>query len=435
MSGAGAEDGALDICWRAQCDGHDVRWFYKQAPRTKDVGKDIVERVDDFRPWLRWADLVYLADNTLYLRELDYRRQEGLKVIGATEASAQWELDRSLGQRLFQKHKIAVADYREFGDYDSAIAYVKRQNRPFVSKPIGDEPDKSLSYVAKSAADLVYMLQRWKKAQKLKGRFILQSKISGIEMAVGGWIGPNGFIEGFCENWEEKKLMAGGMGPNIGEAGTTLRMVRRSKLADMVLKPLEADIVATGHTGYVDVNCIVTEDGTPYPLEFTMRPGWPTMNIQQELLAGDAAEWMMDLAEGRDPKCWIYDTIAIGAAVLIPDYPYSRYTLKDVEGVPIYGIEDMMDHIHPCGVMMGTAPKEVDGKVVDAQMPVTASDYVMIVTATGKTVSGARRSLYSRLKKVEIPASAFHRIDLGERLQEQLPLLQKHGFAKGIAYA
>ena len=73
------------------------------------------------------------------------------------------------------------------------------------------------------------------------------------------------------------------LGPNTGEMGTVLMYCKKSKLADKVLKPLESYLVKTGHTGYVDVNCIVDDKGTPFPLEFTMRYGCPTANIQGPL--------------------------------------------------------------------------------------------------------------------------------------------------------
>ena len=49
----------------------------------------------------------------------------------------------------------------------------------------GSSQDKSLSYVSKSPEDMVFMLGRWKKRSTLKGKFILQDFIPGIEMAVG----------------------------------------------------------------------------------------------------------------------------------------------------------------------------------------------------------------------------------------------------------
>src|SRR5258708_3661467 len=161
-------DGMLDYVLRCQKAGHVVKWFFKKTDRTKDIGKGLATIVDDWRGWMRWADLVVLADNTHYLREVDAWRKEGIAVVGASQEAARWELERKHGMDIFKKAKIAIPEYREFTDYDAAIAYVKKEDRAFVSKPCYDESDKNLSYVAKTPADLVYMLQRWKKAQKLK---------------------------------------------------------------------------------------------------------------------------------------------------------------------------------------------------------------------------------------------------------------------------
>jgi phosphoribosylamine--glycine ligase len=421
----------LDIAMRARDDGHDIKWFFPKRERNRDVGKGFFEIVPDWRDWMRWADIVILADNTRYLREIDaWRKNHGTKVVGATQEAADWELNRTLGQQVFKKAGIPVPPYREFSDYDQAIAYVKREGRRFVSKPCGDEPDKSLSYCAKSPADMVYMLTRWKKARRHKGTFILQEFIPGVEMAVGAWFGPHGFSEGWCENWEEKNLMAGGTGPATGEMGTTIRVVRKSKLADMVLKPLESALEKLGYVGYVDVNCIIDEEGHPWPLEFTMRMGWPTFNIQQALVKGDSIEWLACLADGRDARPWLLNKIAIGCLMAIPDFPYSHATKKEVTGIPIYGLTDsVMEHVHLTEAMMGEAPQDVNGKVVMLPTPLTAGDYVLVVTGVGDTVRRARSRTYRTLDKIKAPASPFWRPDIGMRLKKQLPLIQAKGFA------
>jgi phosphoribosylamine--glycine ligase len=357
-------DGGLDFCMRAKADGHQVRWHFLRTDRTKDIGRGLVERVGNWREHMRWADLVVLTDNTKHLRELDFwRQQPGCPpIIGASVESASWELDRKTGQETFKKAGIAVPPFREFSDYDAAIAYVKREGRPFVSKPSYDESDKSLSYVAKTPADLVYMLDRWKRAKKLKGAFILQEKISGCEMAVGGWFGPHGFNRGWCENWEFKSLFPGDKGPNVGEMGTVLRFVAKSKLADKVLKPLTAALAKMKYVGYVDVNCIIDEHGDPWPLEFTMRMGWPTFNIQQALVQGDHVEWLADLARGRDSKPFVLDKVATGVVMALPEFPYNKTPTANITGVPIQGVTtSLAQHIHPCQAMQGEGFQEVDG--------------------------------------------------------------------------
>lgn len=426
---------ALDLAIRAQRDGHKVKHFIRETKNTEFIARGFVEIVSEFRPWLRWADLVFNAFNIVHLRELDAARKEGMLIVGPSEESAKWELDRGVGMKMFRKVGIPIPPSRTFSDYDQAIAFVKREQRRFVSKPSGDA-DKALSYVSKSPADMVYMLERWKKSNKLKEEFILQECVDGIEMAVGGWFGPHGFNRGWCENFEFKKLMNDDKGVATGEQGTVIRYVRNSKLADKVLAPLEEELDKVGYVGYIDVNCIIDDAGTPWPLEFTMRPGWPTFNIQQALHEGDCIEWMRDLAEGKDSRHVILDTIALGVVLSVPDYPYSHLTKKEVSGVPIYGIkEGMWQHLHPCEMAMGEAPLEVNGKIITAPMPVTAGDYVLVMSGTGETVMQAKQKVHRRLDRLIVPNSPMWRTDIGDRLSKQLPKLQAMGYAKGMKYS
>lgn len=425
----------LDFAMRAQADDHEVRLAIPDNEKNRFIGQGLAEVVRDHRPSMAWADLIFLTDNTKHMRDTDAARKAGKVVIGPTAETAKWELDRDVGMEVLRKHGIPVPPYREFSSYDKAIAYVKKhRDARFVSKPSGDA-DKALSYCAKSASDMVYMLERWKQNDKLKSApFILQEFIDGIEMAVGGWIGPGGFNTGWCENFEFKKLMNDDLGCATGEQGTVLRYVKTSKLADKCLKPLQDTLVAAGYTGYIDVNTIVEEDGTVWPLEFTMRPGWPTFNIQQALHDGDSVQWLMDLAEGIDAKNLRYDEVAIGVVLSVPDYPYSHLTKKEVSGIPIYGLtQALWRHVHPCEMMLAEVPDQQSLAVVPA--PATAGDYVLVMTATGDTVRAARDTAYRRLKKLTVPNSPMYRTDIGNRLAKQLPMLQAKGFARQMAFS
>lgn len=429
---------ALDLAMRAARDGHHVKHFIRQTPKTEHIGKGLVDRVTDYRDWYRWADLIFLSDNTMYLRDLDALvRSHPVPVIGPSSEAAQWEIDRAAGQAVFKKHGIAAISGKEFSDYDAAIAHVKKHDQRFVSKPSGNVEDKALSYVSKSAADMVYMLERWKKLSKLKSSFILQEFVGGVEMAVGGWFGPGGFNDGWCENFEFKKLMPGDLGVATGEQGTVLRYVRTSKLARKVLAPLADALERIRYVGYIDVNTIIDDKGNVWPLEFTMRPGWPTFNIQQPLHLGDSVEWLMDLAKGKDARNILYDRIAVGVVMSIPDYPYSHLTRKEVVGVPIYGLTPALwKHWHPCEMMLGeNVPNVIEGKHIRMPMPVTGGDYLGVMTATAETVKDAALAVYRRLDKLIVPNSGMWRNDIGRKLAKQLPQIQKFGYATNLEYS
>lgn len=424
----------VDFYLRCIEDGHKVKSFIKQEDASKNIGRGILDIVDDWRQYIDWADIIYLADNSKYLPQMDMLRQKGKLVIGATQKSAKWELDRETGQIMFEKCGIDTIPSESFTSYDAAIEYVrKNSNKRLVSKPCG-EAAKELSYVSKSPEDMIFMLERWKKTEG-ECDIILQEFIPGTEMAVGGWFGPHGFNQGWLENFEFKKLMNDDVGVNTGEMGTVIRYVKKSKLANEMLVPLVEELKKTGHVGYVDVAVIIDEDGKPWPLEFTMRPGYPTFNIQQDLHKGDCADWLLDLAEGTDSSEFDYDTIATGVVMAIPDFPYNNMKSDEVTGIPIYGLtEPLSECYHPCEVMMGMAPHKDGKQIKDRECFVTAGQYVMVVTGIGDTVDTSSKEAYEALEGINIPNGCMYRTDIGQRLKKQLPLLQKFGYAKDMQY-
>lgn len=427
---------SLDWAIRAQKDGHKVL-IYSTDEARKNVGKGLINRAPDLYEYLRWPDLVFYPDNCKYLDAIQSFIDRGVPVVGTNKAGAEWESDRSVGEKVMKKVGIDVPATKLFTDYDAAIAYVKKTMQRYVSKPNGEvgASDKSLSYCSKTPEDMVYMLEKWKKNDKLKGApFILQEFKPGIEFAVGGWFGPGGFNQGWEENWEHKKLMNDELGVATGEQGTVMRMVKRSKLADQMLKPLEEELERISYVGNIDVNCIIDEEGKPWPLEFTMRPGWPAFNIAQALHKGDHAEWMIKLWEGKDAKNWELDKIATGVVLSIPDYPYSKITHKEVEGIPIYNVSLDNPNIHPCEVQMGTAPMNQNGKIVEAPCLTTAGDYVLNITGVGETVMETQKIVYKELSKISLPNSPMYRTDIGKKLQKQLPELQRHGYALAMQF-
>jgi len=427
---------ALDFALRAKNAGHDVRHWMRRMRETEYIGHGLITRVDTWQDWAYWADLIFLADNTLWMDQLEIYRNKGVPIFGPNVAGAELELDREAGQQRLKAEGIATLDYKSFTSYEPAIAYVKREMRPFVSKPNANA-DKGLSYVGKTPEELVYMLERWKRLGKDMKEFILQEYQPGCEMAVGGFMGPHGFNKGWHENWEHKKFMDGDVGLNTGEQGTVIRVVSRSRLADAVLKPLENWLQKIKYIGYIDVNCIIDSEGTPWPLEFTCRPGWPTFNFQQSLLADgeDPVEWMLRTLQGTDPRCWNLDQVCLGVVVTIPDYPHSHLTRKEVLGVPIYGITpSIAPNIHALHVMAGKYPARVNGSIATVPGYVTAGDYVLAVSGTGDTILSARRTAYRILKRIRLPNSPQYRSDIGLKLRKELPKCQVHGFATGLQW-
>jgi phosphoribosylamine-glycine ligase len=744
----------LDFALRAEAQGHEVRlWLPKEKDGSHNtVGDGLVTKVSDWRGSMNWADLIVLSDNARFLGELEPWRRKGYPIFGPGREGASWELERGTGQQVLEAAGIACIPSHVFSGYKEAIEFVTGTGKRYVSKPTGDA-DKALSYVSKGPADMLFMLDYWDRTQKVKVPFLLQEFIPGIEMAVGGWVGRDGFLGMFLENFEFKKLMPGDAGVNcysedtevltkagwkrfnavtlddecvsydpatgtsffekptrlhwthykgemysfrnryadllvtpshnmfmarrkttdwkivpaqdcpcefdilqtglsteadigefvlpdgtridgdawmrflglylsegctdldrprvtiyqnpgpkqeimaealksmklpwrvngnrislthkglaeyvrqfglsaqkfvppevlgasarqiklfleafnlgdgdnhygrrrycsgserligdlqalmhlVGKAGvittdtrtsmvsplngktytaqpvyaveestrkkvsirgkeivqydgmigcvmlptTHLLTVRRngrvcisgntgemgtvmkycpieeSKLAQEMLLPLEAQLIRQGYTGYIDVAVIIDKKGKPWPLEFTTRPGWPLMQIQQ-ILHPDVAGWMLDAVNGKDtfrPS----GQIAAGFVVAHADFPFNKLPRAAVSGFPVWGITDSNRYfIHPSEMKLGMAPDFSSGSLKHVPSLVSAGQYLLTVSGRGWSVAEAVAGAFSRVKQLEVPNSPVYRIDIGERLEKQLPELQEFGYA------
>lgn len=416
----------LDFALRCMAEGHEVRTYQspdKENNRSR-VGNGLITKVPNWESSMNWADLIYLSDNAKYIHQLEKYRNKGYPIFGPNIATSNWELERGTGQKVFSDNGIEVIPSTEFNNYDEAIAFVKKTKGRYVSKPSGDA-DKALTYVSKTPDDMEFMLNHWKKKGKNKAPFILQEFRAGIEFAVGGYFGKNGFSKYFLENFEHKKLMNDEKGPNTGESFTIMKYVENSLLADKVLKPLEGELYRQGYTGYIDVAVMIDKKGNINPMEFTTRPGWPLNQIQQ-ILHPDPCEWMLDMINGKDS--FEPDTrVAIGAVVAMPPYPSQAFKIDDLCGFPVWGIDEKNRYyIHPCEMMAGEGP--VNGKWED--MLVSCGSYTMVVSAKSDTVSDACEKVHKTIKGLVFPNSPIHRTDFGVRVCKQLPELQALGYAE-----
>lgn len=421
----------LDFAMRAEAQGHEVRWFLGPDKLNGGgryvVGDGLVNKVTDWRSHMNWADLVLNSDNSKYTHELEGWRNRGYPLFCANVECTSWEIERMTGQQVFADCGINCPEVVEFKRYDEAIAHqMANMGTRYVCKPCADV-DKSLSYVSKGAPDMLFMLEHWKGNGKKPVPFIFQEFFPGIEMAVGGWMGRDGFASCVLENFEFKKFMNDDKGVNTGEQGTVMKYVswEESLLAQQCLAPLEARLIREGYTGYIDVAVMINDKGELCPLEFTTRHGWPLFQIQQALHP-DVCNWMLDLLHGRDTFHPSTD-IAVGVVVTLPEFPYSHMTRKEVTGFPVWGITPSNRfNIHPAEMMLGEGFNEKGQK---EPMLVSAGDYLLVATGTGKSVQQAKKRAYGVIDELEIPNSPMYRTDIGNRLEKQLPKLQALGFA------
>jgi phosphoribosylamine---glycine ligase len=409
--------------------GHQVRLYLSPENNKTTASGFGIEVIDNWVASIKWADIVFPTGNHDFIARLAALKGRGAMIYGPSPESAALEINRYKGMQFLEKHGIEVPQYEQFNSLEEAKAHVLKTKERFVFKTLGDEDDKSLSYCSKNAADMAARIQHWIDiGLKLKGPCMLQTFIEGIEFAVSRWMSTKGFIGKFNENFEHKKLLSGNVGPNCGEAGTVQKYVDESALGDEMLNPLEKDLVKMGHLGDIDVNCIIDKDGRGWPLEFTCRPGWPAFNIMLVEHEGDPVQWMLDACHGKDTLECSTD-VAVGVVIAQPDYPYSNFTKKKTDGVPIYGItRKNQNYIHPQSVKIESMPTMNGEDIKETPTWVTTGDYIAVVTGTGDTVVKACKRAYNTVKQLHIP-DIIYRDDIGEHLKSQIEDLQNYGYA------
>ena len=199
------QDGVgLAFALRCARAGHIVRYFIKPSEYNNPKIGEGFKGIEKVKNWLgsaKWADLIFCTSNCDYIETFDKLRKDGVNVYAPSAASTRLEIERSYGMKFLEDHGIEVPEYQQFKTLADAEKHVLKTGERFVFKTLGDNEDKSLSYCAKTPADLIARLQRWQRiGMNPKGPVMLQKFIPGVEFAVSRWMGAEGFIGKYNEN-------------------------------------------------------------------------------------------------------------------------------------------------------------------------------------------------------------------------------------------
>ncbi len=412
-----------DIAWQVLKEGHEVRYFIGD-PEEKDIADGFVPKTDDWEKDVPWADVIVFDDTLGQGEKAVALREKGKAVVGGTPYTDRLEDDRSFGQEELKKAGVTIIPYREFDNFDEAIAYVQENPTRYVIKPsgaagnvkrrlfVGDEED---------GQDVVRMLEAYKKAfsDEIKV-FQLQKRVVGVEVAVGAFFNGKSFIYPINTNFEHKKLFPGNSGPPTGEMGTTMFWSEPNKIFEQTLLKMAPQLAMEGYVGYIDVNCIVNNNGI-YPLEFTSRFGYPTIFIQQEGMITPIGIFLDELAHGRDPRLKVKSGFQVGVRIVMPPFPFDdEATFESFTKNAVI-------------VFKRGTPEEVhieDTKIVEGQWLVAGtSGVVLTVVGLGQTMKQAREQAYSRVRNILIP-NMYYRDDIGERWAEDSDKLHNWGYLR-----
>jgi phosphoribosylamine--glycine ligase len=417
-------DGLIgDTAWEVAKEGHDVRYCIENEAE-REIADGFVPKSNDWRRDVDWADVIIFDDVLGQGTKAEELRRAGKAVVGGTPYTDRLEDDRTFGQEELRKAGIPIIPFREFTDFDSAIAFVRDNPSEYVIKPSGEAQNiKRLLFVGEEddGKDVIQVLEAYKRAwtDHIKV-FQLQRRMKGVEVAVGAFFNGHEYITPINVNFEHKKLFPGNLGPSTGEMGTMMFWSDPNRLFNATLKKLEGKLAEEGYVGYIDLNCIVNNNGI-YPLEFTARFGYPTISIQQEGMLTPISELFHELAHGRDPKLRTRKGFQIGVRIVVPPYPFNdehTFTTYSKDALILFQKpNDEGVHIE-------------DVKLVNGQWVVTGSSgVILVVCGTGSTVRQAQSQAYSRIRNILVP-SMYYRTDIGDRWFDDCDRLHSWGYLR-----
>ncbi|NPV89133.1 hypothetical protein HPY42_06505 [Coprothermobacteraceae bacterium] len=417
---------------RLKAEGHNVL-YYIHMDAEKETCDGILDKVDDWREHVDWADLIIFDDvdqkepgesayqGGKWYEELRQKYPDKA-IIGGSSWASKLENDRMFGQEVLQACGVPTVPMHRFEDFEDAIAFVSKEGGAWALKHNG-QVNRALAHVSFDPEDMIEYLEwldeHWNVlAPGHKPDFVLQQAIKGIELAVTCFFDGEKFREDTCYlNQERKRFMPGDEGPPTGQMGAVDIPVPNARLFQAVLKPTEPLFRENGVCQFVDVNCIIASPDTVVPLEWTVRPGYPTIYSMIEAADEPIGQMLYKLATRSPEPVRMYPGFVVTVVMATNKFPYTdplnRFCY--LRGVEKTGLR----HVHLCAV------KYEKGQLRGAD----DSGYLAVVTGRGRTIEEARRKAYSIVDQLEIVPFALYREDIGdERVQEEFRKLAEWGW-------
>ncbi|HWU64008.1 MAG TPA: phosphoribosylamine--glycine ligase [Ensifer sp.] len=343
----------------------------------------------------------------------DALRAEGIAVFGPSSAAAQLEGSKGFTKDLCAKYNIPTGAYQRFNNAPKAKAYVRAQGAPIVVKADGLAAGKGVT-VAMTVDEACAAID-----DCFEGAF----GAAGAEVVVEAYLdGEEASFFCLCDGktllalasaQDHKRVGDGDTGPNTGGMGAyspapvmTPEIVERTMKE--IIEPTMRGMATDGHpfSGVFFAGLMITAKG-PELIEYNVRFGDPECQVLMLRMMSDIVPALFAACDGElkhfDLR-WFPDP-ALTVVMAAKGYPGDYTKGTRINGLDDAGKLDGVEIFHA-----GTASK--DGHIV------ANSGRVLNVTATGESVSDAKRHAYALLDQVEWD-NGFCRRDIGWRAVER----------------
>lgn len=312
-----SDEGALLSLARLLQPKHDVLLYIKEGYAAQ-IGDGLVPKTDNPNPP---TGSTVIFDMGNHGRQGASLRERGFAVIGGNPAEKSLEDDRFAGQALMEEYDVCeIPETEEFTSFSDARKFIGGMGGHWFLKVCGTAGDGSTSDA--EAEEMLRYLD-WLEESGFKAeKFQLQRKVEGTEFDIEGWFDGHQFIPGMVvSTLEEKRLMAGDVGPQTGSESSLLWLGDDAFFA-RTLGRLSPYLAEQGYVGPVALNLIIDKKGAAYGLEFTARLGWHESHANFYLLGDSVGEQLDEFARGNLPRFECKQERVMLLNISVPPYPY-----------------------------------------------------------------------------------------------------------------
>lgn len=319
----------LGLAHYMKIQGHEVFLWIKEDKDFEYAGLGMFKKMRSWRTMLSEADLV-LGDMVGLGSFEQEIKKAGKPYIGINQNADDLELDRAGQMEIMRRLSIKLPKSISFDSPRAAEAAIDMWNSPgFVIKPSGNL-DTGKTYVCRDKETFLWALSTYSGSQNL----VVQQIVEGVEVSTEGWFDGRSFVSGMWNHtFEEKRLLAGDLGPNTGCMGNVVRLADPGSKLVEVVKRFEPVLRNFKYVGPFDLNAIVNENGI-FVLEATPRFGYDAIETLATMAEGDFTTQLGDFAKGALLSPRFFSNLGVAVRVHLPPYPFGQ-AKADERGRPI----------------------------------------------------------------------------------------------------
>lgn len=399
------EGDALGVAHRLVSEGNDVKLFVRDTRYARSL-KGIVPRVSDWHKHVGSSDLVITDMVGMGKLSRDFR---GVPYIGANEYVDRVELDRQTGMELFKRAGVKVPETLAFPSPRS-VELPGPWRSGWVIKPCGNK-DTSKTIVVKEQ-------ELWDRCigKTPNCSLIVQRIVEGIEVSTEGWFNGSSFATPYNHTFEEKRFLAGGLGPQTGCMGNVVITADSNRLTKATVEKISPFLKMTGYRGPFDINCIVNESGA-YALEATGRMGYDAVEALAEGLEEPLGDLLFETASGSLRTMPMASGYNIAVRTSVPPWPFRKPDHSEA-GEPVLGIDEKtLPHLFLTDVY----------REGDRYFCAAGDNIILKATARSTDLRLGQKKVYRLLEKI-ITNGLQYRNDIGDRVPGAIDSLRGWGW-------